>query len=56
MNLVPKRKVISQYTQDTLDTIQNTITNQVTNQVDKRNLGYFDYRLRIPVGTDKYDK
>jgi len=55
MNLVPKRKVYSKKSTDTVETIQTTITNEVLNQVDKRNLGYFDYRLRIPVGVDKYD-
>ena len=56
MNLYPKRKIITlSSSQGELETIQTTITNEVLNQVDKRNLGFFDYRLRIPVGTDKYD-
>ena len=55
MNLVPKRKIYSKGMTDTVETISTTITNEVVNEVDRRNIGYFDYRLRIPVGADKYD-
>ena len=55
MNLVPKRKLISDNNMDTIETIETTIKQTIENDVDRRNLGYFDYRLRIPVGTDKYD-
>jgi hypothetical protein len=53
MNLVPKRKIFSKGVTDTIET--TTITNELVNEVDRRSLGYFNSRLRIPVGTDKYD-
>ncbi len=57
MNLVPKRKVIiNAQSQDQIETLETTIRQTIENDVDRRNLGYFDYRLRIPVGIDKYEK
>lgn len=51
--LIPKRKI---YSKKNSDTIESTLkTQSILERVDERNLGFFDYRLRIPVGTDKYD-
>jgi hypothetical protein len=57
MNLIPYRKledILGENT-NTIQTIKTTVNNEITNQVDVRNIGKFDYRLRIPVGTDRYD-
>lgn len=55
MILVAKRKIKPTATQGELDTIETTIQNTVESSVDRRNLGFFDYRLRIPVGENKFD-
>lgn len=55
MTLTPKRKILTKSNSDSLDALSTTITNEIVNEVDRRNLGYFDFRLRIPVGENKYD-
>lgn len=59
INLIPKRKIEDLFPENTktqsITTFTKTIHDETTNQVDVRNIGKFDYRLRIPVGTDKYD-
>jgi hypothetical protein len=56
MNLIAKRKLSINWTQGELETIETTVQSTIENDVDRRSLGFFDYRLRVPVGTDKYDK
>lgn len=53
--LTPKRKTYKLAAEKEIDTIVKKTREEITNKVDTRNLGYFDYRLRIPVGTDCYD-
>lgn len=55
MTLVPKRKVYNLANEKEINTIIKKTREEITNKVDTRNLGSFDYRLRIPVGTDMYD-
>ena len=55
MILTPKRKTYKLAAEKEIDTIVKKTREEITNKVDTRNLGYFDYRLRIPVGTDCYD-
>jgi hypothetical protein len=56
MNLIAKRKLpVAATTQGELDTIETTIKQTIETDRDVRNLGFFDYRLRIPCGVDKYD-
>jgi hypothetical protein len=53
LNLIPKRKIVSKKNSDTVEQTLKTLV--TTERVDERNLGFFDYRLRIPCGVDKYD-
>lgn len=57
MNLVPKRKIQALFPDKSKEivTLRKTFRDEIINQVDVRNIGRFDYRLKVPVGTDKFD-
>ena len=57
MNLVPKRKLQALFPEKSKEivTLKKTFRDEIINQVDVRNIGKFDYRLKIPVGVDHYD-
>jgi len=55
MILTPKRKLQPLANEKEISTIVKKTREEIINKVDTRNLGNFDYRLRIPVGTDMFD-
>ena len=58
IDLIPKRKfedLFPKGSTNSIATYRTTITNETINQNDVRNIAYFDYRLRIPGGTDALD-
>ena len=54
MILVPKRKVYTLANEKEINTIVKKTREEILTKQDVRNIGYFDYRLRVPVGTDMY--